>query len=157
MAIMTGRYSNKELRNDGYYPVGISVGKPRFSTGYEIREQCYALAPRYDMLKLGYEEYKAEYFKKLDKIGVDKIIGIVQRLDAKAQEEDKKMRTAMLTKYAENKEVRGIMKLVNRQEDAKNGYKLTYEAALVAGRDEKATLAEWLRREKQWQQKRAQQ
>ena len=75
MAIMTGRYSNKELRNDGYYPVGISVGKPRFSTGYEIREQCYALAPRYDMLKLGYEEYKAEYFKKLDKIGVDKIIG----------------------------------------------------------------------------------
>ena len=67
MAIMTGRYSNKELRNDGYYPVGISVGKPRFSTGYEIREQCYALAPRYDMLKLGYEEYKAEYFKKLDK------------------------------------------------------------------------------------------
>ena len=91
MAIMTGRYSNKELRNDGYYPVGISVGKPRFSTGYEIREQCYALAPRYDMLKLGYEEYKAEYFKKLDKIGVDKIIGIVQRLDAKAQEEDKKL------------------------------------------------------------------
>lgn len=77
MAIMTGRYSNKELRNDGYYPVGISVGKPRFSTGYEIREQCYALAPRYDMLKLGYEEYKAEYFKKLDKIGVDKIIAII--------------------------------------------------------------------------------
>ncbi len=56
MAIMTGRYSNKELRNDGYYPVGISVGKPRFSTGYEIREQCYALAPRYDMLKLGYHD-----------------------------------------------------------------------------------------------------
>ena len=46
---------------------------------------------RSDMLKLGYEEYKAEYFKKLDKIGVDKIIGIVQRLDAKAQEEDKKL------------------------------------------------------------------
>ena len=78
-------------------------------------------------------------------------------LDDIDQEKVTKMRTAMLTKYAENKEVRGIMKLVNRQEDAKNGYKLTYEAALVAGRDEKATLAEWLRREKQWQQKRAQQ
>ena len=64
MAIMTGRYSNKELRNDGYYPVGISVGKPRFSTGYEIREQCYALAPRYDMLKLGYEEYKAPRLRR---------------------------------------------------------------------------------------------
>ena len=71
-------------------------------------------------------------------------------LDDIDQEKVTKMRTAMLTKYAENKEVRGIMKLVNRQEDAKNGYKLTYEAALVAGRDEKATLAEW-------QQKRAQQ
>lgn len=78
-------------------------------------------------------------------------------LDDIDQEKVTKMRTAMLTKYAENKEVRGIMKLVNRQEDAKNGYKLTYEAALVDGRDEKATLAEWLRREKQWQQKRAQQ
>ena len=44
MAIMTGRYSNKELRNDGYYPVGISVGKPRFSTGYEISAVRYAEA-----------------------------------------------------------------------------------------------------------------
>lgn len=57
------------------------------------------------------------------------------------------MRTAMLTKYAENKEVRGIMKLVNRQEDKEHGYKLTYEADLVEGRDEKAALREWLRRE----------
>ena len=64
MAIMTGRYSNKELRNDGYYPVGISVGKPRFSTGYEIREQCYALAPRYDMLKLGYEGVQSRVFQE---------------------------------------------------------------------------------------------
>lgn len=46
MAILTSRYGNKELRNDGYYPVGISIGKPRFKTGYEIREQCYALAPK---------------------------------------------------------------------------------------------------------------
>ena len=51
-------------------------------------------------------------------------------LDDIDQEKVTKMRTAMLTKYAENKEVRGIMKLVNRQEDAKNGYKLTYEPPL---------------------------
>jgi len=75
-------------------------------------------------------------------------------LDDIDKEKVVKMRTAMLTKYAENKEVRGIMKLVNRQEDSKNGYKLTYEAALVEGRDEKATLAEWLRREKKWQESR---
>ena len=66
-----------------------------------------------------------------------------------------KMRTAMLTRYPENKEVRGIMKLVNRAEDKQNGYKLTYEADLVEGRTEQQTLAEWLRREKQWQKNRA--
>lgn len=49
-------------------------------------------------------------------------------LDNIEQEKVTKMRTAMLTRYPENKEVRGIMKLVNRVEDKKNGYKLTYEA-----------------------------
>ncbi len=67
----------------------------------------------------------------------------------------KKVRTAMLTKYPENKEIRGIMKLVNRIEDKKNGYKLTYEADLIEGRSEQQTLGEWLRREKQWQMSRA--
>lgn len=46
-------------------------------------------------------------------------------LDNIEQEKVTKMRTAMLTRYPENKEVRGIMKLVNRVEDKKNGYKLT--------------------------------
>ena len=72
-------------------------------------------------------------------------------LDSIEQEKVVKMRTAMLTKYPENKEVRGIMKLVNRIEDKQNGYKLTYEAKLIAGRSEQQTLIEWLRREKQWQ------
>ena len=45
-----------------------------------------------------------------------------------------KVRTAMLTKYPENKEVRGIMKLVNRQKDKNNGFKLTYEAELTDAR-----------------------
>lgn len=57
-------------------------------------------------------------------------------LDNIEQEKVTKMRTAMLTRYPENKEVRGIMKLVNRVEDKKNGYKLTYEAELVEGRTE---------------------
>lgn len=76
-------------------------------------------------------------------------------LDNIEQEKVTKMRTAMLTKYPENKEVRGIMKLVNRAEDKENGYKLTYEAELVMGRTEQQTLNEWLRREKQWQKNRA--
>lgn len=76
-------------------------------------------------------------------------------LDNIEQEKVTKMRTAMLTRYPENKEVRGIMKLVNRIEDKKNGYKLTYEAELVEGRTEQQTLQEWLRRENEWQKNRA--
>ena len=96
MAILTSRYGNKELRNDGYYPVGISIGKPRFKTGYEIREQCYALAPKGYMLKMEYEPYREAYFQKLEEIGADKIIGIVQRMDERAQEEGK---TLVLLSY----------------------------------------------------------
>lgn len=76
-------------------------------------------------------------------------------LDDLDKEKVQKIRTAMLTKYPENKEVRGIMKLVSRVPDKQNGYKLTYEAALVDGRSEQDTLKEWLRREKQWQENRA--
>ena len=76
-------------------------------------------------------------------------------LDNIDREKVKKMRTAMLTKHPENKEVRGIMKMVNRQKDPQNGYKLTYEAELNDTRTEADTLKEWLRREIQWQKNRA--
>lgn len=64
------------------------------------------------------------------------------------------VRTAMLTKYPENKEVRGIMKMTERKKDKEHGFKLTYEAPIIEGRSEKETLTEWLRREKEWQAKR---
>ena len=64
------------------------------------------------------------------------------------------VRTAMLTKYPENKEVRGIMKMTDRKKDKEHGFKLTYEAPIIEDRNEKQTLAEWLRREKEWQKKR---
>ena len=76
---------------------------------------------------------------------------VITLFDNIEQEKVVKMRTAMFTRYPENKEVRGIMKLVKRAEDKQNGYKLTYEAELVKGRSEQQTLIEWLRREKQWQ------
>ena len=47
------------------------------------------------------------------------------------------------------------MKLVNRQKDKNNGFKLTYEAELT-DRTEQETLEEWLRRERQWQKSRKQ-
>lgn len=129
MAIWISRYSNKELQSGKYYPVGISIGTPKFPLGYMLRKQCYSLAQNRDF--------------------VDTLLDNIE------QEKVTKMRTAMLTRYPENKEVRGIMKLVNRVEDKKNGYKLTYEAELVEGRTEQQTLQEWLRRENEWQKNRA--
>lgn len=91
MAIYTARYSNKRLRSGEYFPVGISLGTPKFPLGYELKDKCYALAPKGFMLKMEYGPYREAYFKKLEDIGTDKIIGIVQRLDARAQEEDKSL------------------------------------------------------------------
>ena len=89
MAIYTSRYNNKALLGDGYYPVGISLGAPKFKLGYEVREQCYSLAPKGAMLHLPYDQYKTAYMAKLDAIGRDRIICMVQRMEERADEECK--------------------------------------------------------------------
>lgn len=93
MAIWTSRYSNKELSNNSgkYYCVGISLGAPRFPLGYQLETQCYSLAPKYYMLKMGYEEYKEAYCRKLEGIGEDKIIDMVSRFDLIAESEGKEL------------------------------------------------------------------
>lgn len=91
MAIWTSRYSNKQLQNKGYYPVGISIGKPRFSIGYVIREQCYSLAPKRYMLNMDIEMFKKAYYGKLEKIGKNGIISIVTKLDERARSEGKEL------------------------------------------------------------------
>lgn len=91
MAIWISRYSNKELQNDKYYPVGISIGQPKFRLGYALREQCYSLAPKGYMLNMDLERFKQAYYEKLEGIGVDKIISMVNRLDEKAQREGKEL------------------------------------------------------------------
>ena len=104
------------------------------------------------VMKVPHEKYRLGrlcYMLAQNKSFVDTL------LDSIDQEKVVKMRTAMLTKYPENKEVRGIMKLASRTEDKKNGFKLTYEADLIKGRTEEQTLAEWIRREKKWQESRA--
>ena len=91
MAIWTSRYSNKELQNEKYYPVGISIGVPKFHLSYELREQCYSLAPKGYMLRMDLESFKPAYYEKLEGIGTQKIISMVQRLDEKAQREGKEL------------------------------------------------------------------
>ena len=91
MAIWTSRYSNKELQSDKYYPVGISIGQPRFRLGYTLREQCYSLAPKGYMLNMDLERFKTAYYEKLEGIGTEKIINMVNRLEEKAQSEGKEL------------------------------------------------------------------
>ena len=89
--ICTGRYSNKNLRTDGYYQVGISVGRPKFPLGYELRDQCYMLAPRRDMLSMEKARYKNAYYAKLDAAGEQKVINYVRNLEKRAEAEGKKL------------------------------------------------------------------
>lgn len=91
MAIWISRYSNKEVPNGNYYPVGISIGTPKFPLGYQIREQCYSLAPKGYMLRMEPEEFKKAYYGKLDGIGSDRIISMVERLNQTAQTEGKEL------------------------------------------------------------------
>lgn len=69
------------------------------------------------------------------------------------REKAKSLRTVQMTKYPEAKEMRGIMKLINRVKDPKFGYKLTYQSELK-DKNEQETLIEWLRREKNWKTER---
>ena len=79
MAIWISRYSNKELQSGKYYPVGISIGTPKFPLGYTLRKQCYSLAPKGYMLNMELDRFKPAYYEKLEGIGTDRIIDMVQR------------------------------------------------------------------------------
>ncbi len=133
---------NRVVLIDGYVAAVFGISKMQAESIFV----WYVMKKPHEVYRLG----RLCYMLAQNRGFVDTLLDDIER------EKVTKMRTAMLTKHAENKEVRGIMKLVNRQEDKEHGYKLTYEADLVEGRDEKATLIEWLRREKQWQANRAQ-
>lgn len=132
---------NRAVLIDGYVAGVFGISKMAADSGFV-----------WYVMKVPHEKYRIGrlcYMLAQNRAFVDSLLDNIE------QEKVVKMRTAMLTKYPENKEVRGIMKLVNRTEDKQNGYKLTYEAELVEGRSEQQTLSEWLRREKQWQMSRA--
>ena len=63
MAIWISRYSNKELQSGKYYPVGISIGTPKFPLGYTLRKQCYSLAPKGYMLNMELDRFKPAYYE----------------------------------------------------------------------------------------------
>lgn len=78
---------------------------------------------------------KEQVWQFLDDIGKETIEGVA---------------TVMLTKYPESKEMRGLMKLVDKQKDDKNGYKLKYRTD-IQDRTREETLREWIEKEERWQ------
>ena len=132
---------NRALLIDGYVAGVFGISKMAADSAYI-----------WYVMKIPHEKYRLGrlcYMLALNKGFIDTLLDTIDR------EKVVKMRTTMLTKYPENKEVRGIMKLVSRTEDKQNGYKLTYEAKLVEGRNEHQTMVEWLRRENKWQESKA--
>lgn len=66
----------------------------------------------------------------------------------------RRIHTTQQTHYPESKEMRGLMKLIDRKPDAKHGFKLTYEA-LIDERPLNTVLSRWLEREAKWRKARA--
>lgn len=65
----------------------------------------------------------------------------------------KKVKTAMITKYPESKEMRGLMKLQSKEHDKRMGWKLTYGCD-IQDKTYRQVMAEFLQKEEQWQKKR---
>lgn len=61
--------------------------------------------------------------------------------------------TVMITKYPESKEMRGLMKLVKKIPEGKNGFKLTYRCDFE-NRTKGETLKQWLTKEERWRKQR---
>lgn len=64
------------------------------------------------------------------------------------------IKTAMITKYPESKEMRGVMKLVSKTKDPKIGYKLVYAGGLTDNGFD-SILKEWVKGEEKWKQSRS--
>ena len=80
MAIYTSRFSNPELKNGKYTAFRISVGSPRWDTGYRIDGEIKDLMPfgllgKYDNDKEG---FRLRYFAKLDTIGIYRLKQLLQ-------------------------------------------------------------------------------
>lgn len=132
---------NKVVLIDGYVAAVFGISKMQEESIFV----WYVMKTPHKKHRLG----RLCYMLAQNKVFVDTLLDDIEK------EKVVKMRTAMLTKYPENKEVRGIMKLVNRQTDKEHGYKLTYEADLVQNRTDREAFKEWYRREKKWQESRA--
>jgi hypothetical protein len=75
MKIYTSHYGNlRALQNTRVIPIGISVGVPKYFTGFRMIE----LAPRYEMLKMPETVYRKEFAQILAHRNAFQIIEKIQ-------------------------------------------------------------------------------
>lgn len=78
--VWVSRYSNKELNDEKYKKIGISLGKPRFKIGYKLEGQLYSLAPGRDYFRAPEDVFIERYREGLDKLGIEKVMSILEQV-----------------------------------------------------------------------------
>jgi len=86
--LWTARYSHRELGDEGYVPVRISRGAPRFRIAYRVRLQSFVeLSPPSWLLaqsragEVGDEAFDGFYVAALESYGVGVIRGRLEAMD----------------------------------------------------------------------------
>lgn len=135
---------------DGYIAGVFGYNKDSITIGFKGQRTSDAIFLMYGVT-IPHTEYRLGRLMTMmaqNRKNVNAVCSIIER------EKAHKIKTIQMTKYPESKENRGIMKLIDRKQDPKHGYRLTYIAD-IKDRTDKETLIEWLRREMQWRKERA--
>ena len=82
----TARFNNKDLVNDRYVKVAITVGMPKFKLQYDLAGRIKSLAPWSLMKENDRREFTGKYFEILGRIGVDRILAEIKRYESEGKE-----------------------------------------------------------------------
>ena len=78
--VATSFYGSPRVAESGLLPVQTSIGKPRFSLGYEIAATLDILAPTRAMLRLSEAAYAQKYLGELDRVGAAAIDAEIKKI-----------------------------------------------------------------------------
>lgn len=123
---------------------GIQTAFASAAVGRRMKDVLlmYGMTRPHDSLRLG---------RLLNMIGMDKST-LLKFIPEHVLREFRVVQTIQMTKHKESKEMRGLMKLVERK-DGKLGYKLVYWAKMTQ-KTYKQILTEFLAKEQKWQKER---
>lgn len=75
--IFTSRFSNHGIVDGEVTPVQISLGAPRFRTGYTILARLYDLAPGRAWMNARYDDYKKKYLAQMHEKGFSAVVDML--------------------------------------------------------------------------------